>query len=324
MPVARTDTLLFSKDVGQRVIIEEAIARHDRSLHLETDVGNAEDKATWPAWQLVMAGLDSGVDNARRVLTRARQRGLPTLAVSSSPALVAHFQEGDLAQSTVHTRDLDRVLTELPRKGAGHRAPRRVVAIGAHPDDVELGCGGVLARHAMAGDEVTLVCLTDGGKGGSSSRRIDEAQRAAWYLGAHLHMLDARDGQLAQDRHMYSRLQDLVCGIQPDVAYIHSLNDMHPDHVAAHQLSLVATRYVPTVFAYAAPSMSTAFSPSHFVVLGESAEDKLRLVGMHVSQRDKAYMSDHQVRATLLRWGAQVRFEEAEAFEVVRQVVQTV
>ena len=60
----------------------------------------------------------------------------------------------------------------------------RCLAIGAHPDDIELGCGGALLKHVARGDEVYLLVLTDGGRGGDRSARREEQEVALRRLGA--------------------------------------------------------------------------------------------------------------------------------------------
>lgn len=61
---------------------------------------------------------------------------------------------------------------------------RSVLAVGAHPDDIELGCGGALAKHVAAGDHVTMLVVTRGEEGpGKSSQRVAEQQAAADALG---------------------------------------------------------------------------------------------------------------------------------------------
>jgi bacillithiol biosynthesis deacetylase BshB1 len=114
-----------------------------------------------------------------------------------------------------------------------------VLAIGAHPDDVELGCGGTLALLARAGRKVGILHLTRGEMGtrGTVTERIAEAEAAARALGAsELGFLDCGDGGLrtgpAEEDALIARLRewspDLVLGPTP--------HDRHPDHGRAHQL----------------------------------------------------------------------------------------
>jgi LmbE family N-acetylglucosaminyl deacetylase len=136
--------------------------------------------------------------------------------------------------------------------------PGRVLAIGAHPDDVEFGCGATLARWARAGAHVELLVLTDGSKGtwepaadttALVATRRDEQRAAAQELdAADVHFLDAVDGELEADAHR----REQVCGVlrrsRPDVVLGHDpwkQYRLHPDHRHAGQLvidGIVAAR----------------------------------------------------------------------------------
>jgi bacillithiol biosynthesis deacetylase BshB1 len=121
-----------------------------------------------------------------------------------------------------------------------------VLAIGAHPDDVELGCGGSVALLARAGKRVGILHLTRGEMGtrGTAEERLAEAEAAARALGAaELGFLDCGDGGLrtgpAEEDSLIAKLRewspDLVLGPTP--------HDRHPDHGRAHQLVEAACFY---------------------------------------------------------------------------------
>jgi bacillithiol biosynthesis deacetylase BshB1 len=121
-----------------------------------------------------------------------------------------------------------------------------VLAIGAHPDDVELGCGGTLAVQAAGGRKVGILHLTRGEMGtrGTAGERIAEAEAAARALGAvEMDFLDCGDGGLrtgpAEEDALIAKLRlwqpDLVLGPTP--------SDRHPDHGRAHRLVEAACFY---------------------------------------------------------------------------------
>ena len=121
-----------------------------------------------------------------------------------------------------------------------------VLAIGAHPDDVELGCGGTLALLARQRRSVGILHLTRGEQGtrGTAAERVAEAERAAEALGAvELDFLDCGDGGLrtgpAEEDALIARLRrwrpELVLGPTP--------HDRHPDHGRAHRLVEAACFY---------------------------------------------------------------------------------
>jgi len=122
------------------------------------------------------------------------------------------------------------------------RRPERnvdVLAIGAHPDDVELGCGGTLALLASAGRATGIVHLTSGeaGSRGSARERRREAARAAEVLGvAALEILDCGDGGLRTGRAEEDSLIEVLRRLRPRLVLGPPPRDRHPDHSRAHAL----------------------------------------------------------------------------------------
>ncbi|HVS63653.1 MAG TPA: bacillithiol biosynthesis deacetylase BshB1 [Thermoanaerobaculia bacterium] len=114
-----------------------------------------------------------------------------------------------------------------------------VLAIGAHPDDVELGCGGTLLRLAQAGRATALVSLTRGEAGtlGTEEQRRREAEAGAERLGAsEMVMLDCGDGGLRCDESSEDALIAEIRRLRPRIVLGPPSFDRHPDHERAHRL----------------------------------------------------------------------------------------
>jgi len=132
--------------------------------------------------------------------------------------------------------------------------PGRALAIAAHPDDIEFGCGATLAKWSAAGCEVSHVVCTDGSKGtwdvdadvvALVAVRQDEQRAAARALGAtgEAVFLDRRDGELVDDRDTQSELARWIRVLRPDVVLGHDpwkRYRLHPDHRAAGFLTVDA------------------------------------------------------------------------------------
>jgi N-acetylglucosamine malate deacetylase 1 len=121
-----------------------------------------------------------------------------------------------------------------------------VLAIGAHPDDVELGCGATLAVLAAAGLRTGIVHLTSGEAGtrGSAEERRDEARSAAEILGvSELRFLDCGDGALRTGAPEEDALIALLREFRPEVVFSPTPADRHPDHGRAHRLVADASFY---------------------------------------------------------------------------------
>jgi N-acetylglucosamine malate deacetylase 1 len=118
-------------------------------------------------------------------------------------------------------------------------SPVDLLAIGAHPDDVEYGMGGTLVRHHHAGRRIGVVDLTRGelGSKGSPDLRADEARQAAGVYGASFRTcLDLGDNEVAADPTSVRRLATVIRTARPRVVVSHQAEDRHPDHRAAHEL----------------------------------------------------------------------------------------
>jgi N-acetylglucosamine malate deacetylase 1 len=121
-----------------------------------------------------------------------------------------------------------------------------VLAVGAHPDDVELGCGGTLALAARQGRRVGILHLTRGERGtrGTAEGRLAEAERAAAALGAvELAFLDCGDGSLRTGEAEEDALIEVLRTWRPDLVLGPAPHDRHPDHGRAHRLVAAASFY---------------------------------------------------------------------------------
>ena len=121
-----------------------------------------------------------------------------------------------------------------------------VLGIGAHPDDVELGCGGTLALLAAAGRRVGIVHLTRGERGtrGSVAERFREAGRAARALGAvGVEFLDCGDGALRTGEPEEDALIEVLRRRRPEIVFAPAAPDRHPDHTRGAALVEAACFY---------------------------------------------------------------------------------
>lgn len=114
-----------------------------------------------------------------------------------------------------------------------------ILAIGVHPDDVELGCSGTLLNEIRLGKKVGILDLTQGelGTRGTAETRYAEATEAARILGVHLREnLKMRDGFFRNDEEHQLKLIQAIRTYQPEIVIANILNDRHPDHGRAGHL----------------------------------------------------------------------------------------
>lgn len=220
-------------------------------------------------------------------------------------------------------------VTRLAEEGRRRREATRpkdiVLAIGAHPDDVEIGVGGLLSAHAHAQDEITILTLSRGARGGDADSRQSESLATAEMLGARLFVKDLVDTEISGGGATVRLIEEVVQEIQPTIVYTHSRNDRHQDHRAVSEATIVATRRVGTVACYQSPSSTIDFRPTRFVRIDPYLDDKLRLLERFSTQTGtRDYLSPDFVTATARYWSRFGGGQAVEPLEVVRETAEFV
>lgn len=182
---------------------------------------------------------------------------------------------------------------------------RRVLAVGAHPDDIEILCAGTLARCHARGDQIILCVATNGDMGSMTHMppelaeiRRQEAQRSASLLEAEFHWLNFPDEFLYHDHATRMRFIEMIRAARPDIILTHAPDDYHMDHRIVSELVFVssfisAVPHVETdsaVHAHIAPIYyfdtlaGVNFLPTEYVDISDTLEKKLEMMRCHASQ----------------------------------------
>ena len=201
--------------------------------------------------------------------------------------------------------------------------PACVLAIGAHPDDIEIAAGAALAKMRDAGYSITGLILTRGEKGGDGDTRPLEAQRGAKFLGLdNVKVQDFNDTHLSLDIvKITAAIEDMIDRVQPEMIFTHSIHDIHQDHQAVYEATMRAARNTrTTILCYESPSVTQDFHPTYFIDVDKYVEVKVQAMREHWNQRKKPYMKPDLVRGKMAFRGAQAKVEYAEGFEVARMV----
>lgn len=200
---------------------------------------------------------------------------------------------------------------------------KKICFIGAHPDDIELGCGAFISNiNGKAG--ILCVTLSDNQKNALLTRLVDEHYQSMAILGVsreHIKLesfTTRRFPELRQEILEY--LYRLNHEYQPDLVITHSRADIHQDHQQTTEEVLRAFRGT-TVLGFDALRSSYGFFP-HFLVEvnAEDVERKIRALAEYSTYNDKYYFSDAVLRATLIRHGALAERPFAEGFDILRIV----
>ena len=198
----------------------------------------------------------------------------------------------------------------------------RILAIGAHPDDIEFGCGGTLIKYARQGHESFLLVMTDGSGGGDGALRQREQEASVRILRAsRLFWGGYPDTALPLDRSLIQRVERVIQELRPDFILAHSPDDTHQDHRHLATCTVTATRYTRNVLFYECPT-SQDFSPSVFVDIDSVLEDKLASLQAHASQVSKTRIEGLSIvdvaRSSAHFRGIQGRVRNAEGFVPLR------
>jgi LmbE family N-acetylglucosaminyl deacetylase/CheY-like chemotaxis protein len=230
----------------------------------------------------------------------------------------------DFLLKPVPSADLVAKVRALATKGrpttAPHVTAQTVLAIGAHPDDIEVGVGGLLASHRAAGDEVVMLTLSRRPHG-SIAIRQDEMLAAAELLGARLFLEDFSPGRIPPGESTESIIERVVAEVAPTVVYTHSAHERNVDHHATYAATVAVARTTPGVTAiacYQSPWSTVDFRPNRFPVIDEYVDAKLALLGCYGAD-GRTDLDPELVLATARYWSRHGSGIACEPLEVVRE-----
>ena len=199
-----------------------------------------------------------------------------------------------------------------------------IMAIGAHPDDIEFGCGASLIRLREEGSLTYGLVLTGGEKGHSETSsdplRVKEARAAAKVMElTEISFMSFPDTKLHEHREaIRNAIEQAIARLQPDIIFTHNSHDVHADHRTVHEATHEAARGACTLLCYENPNTPPAFNPQYFIEITGYIEDKINALQRHKSQMEKTYADASVVRATAAFRGTQARVSLAEGFEPLR------
>ncbi len=196
-----------------------------------------------------------------------------------------------------------------------------ILAVGAHPDDIELGCGGTIKAASSLGKRVIAVFMSKGEHSGSPEVRPKESIEALSVLGVkEVYFGDFPDSEIPCSRQAIDFLEGFYIQHKPETILTHTINDIHQDHRQVGWVSISAFRNAPQLLAYETPRVTPSFSPTYFIDITDCVNDKWTALKCHISQKTKRYITyESMVNLASFR-GSQVSLPAAEAFEVVRYV----
>ena len=196
-----------------------------------------------------------------------------------------------------------------------------ILAIGAHPDDIELGCGGLLLKASRQDrHNIFMYTLTRGGASGDPEERTKELIESAKFIGAKRLWIDNfEDTKLSLSSDLINHIEFFIKKADPDIVLTHSLGDTHHDHRAIAASTIEAGRFVPNILAYEIP-VTREFKPQVYYDISDVIDGKIELINIFLSQRSKSFLQSNAIRGLAQYRALQSRFDNSvscvEAFEV--------
>ncbi len=200
---------------------------------------------------------------------------------------------------------------------------KRVLFLGAHPDDIELGCGALL-HHIAKQTDVLCVTLSDNQKNPQLKNVVKELYDSMAILCVPKEKVVVQEFTTRKFPDMRQEILEYMLEIRrefkPEIVFAHTRQDIHQDHNVVTEEALRAYRGI-TVLGYDVVRSSYGFFP-HFLVevTVEDVEKKIEALSRYETYHEKYYFDTDLLRATMVRHGALAERPFAEGFDILRIV----
>lgn len=206
-----------------------------------------------------------------------------------------------------------------------------VLGIGAHYDDLELGCSGTLIKHVQNGDNVTMLVVTDSAFRNPSGQvvraadvALEEGGEAARIVGADLVCLGYKTFMVPFDEELSKTILSYVERLEIDIVYSHWVGDLHRDHQYVARCAMMAARHVPRFLMYRSNFYDTEaqFRGNFYSDITDVMDTKIDVIKAHRSELERVrnqwldFFSNQNAND-----GQKIGVKFAECFEVVRYLV---
>jgi len=200
---------------------------------------------------------------------------------------------------------------------------KRVFFIGAHPDDIEIGCGALIA-NIQKSTEVFCVTLSDNQDNPLLKNVVREHNESMRILGVDEKHRFLENFITRRFKHSRQEILEYLFSMnrkyQPDMVFVHSNADLHQDHSTVTQESLRAFRGT-SLFGYDVIRSSYGFFPTLLIEVNESdVEKKIEALAAYHTYKTKYYFAPELTRAIMIRNGSIAEKKYAEGFEILRMI----
>src|SRR5579859_913368 len=328
-PAAPARILLVARDQETALFAQRELGRRAGFVvRVASGADDALRQAAAGNWDLVITDADVPGFSAAEAVGWLRELDAATpIAVMTARALgdgedsALRDSADEVLREPLRPGQLIAVATALVRQGRAARlaGDEIVLAIGAHPEDAEIGVGGTLLAHRAAGHQVAILIMTGRAAAGSQpGGRAGEPAAVARIIGADLYLEDL-DAVISEGDPTITAIRRVMERVAPTIVYTHSVHDGQEEHRNTHRAALVAARGVGRVYCFQSPSATDEFGPSLFVGIDAHLPRKLEALGASRSCAERGDRAGPDlITSTARGWGGFARARYAEAFEVVR------
>lgn len=278
-------------------------------------------------WDLVLTDLEMPKMGGLELLDRIGrlQPDLPVAIITGHATVdraVTAFRKSaaEFIQKPISATDFLTAVQALVKRGRQAPGSQReiVLAVGAHPGDVEIGVAGTLLAHKSAGDSVAILTLASDGPGGQAGQ-AHGLQHAAQVIGARLFLAGLGDADIAEGEPTIGVIEEVITNFRPTVLYTHSMHDVHQAHRHTQQAAIVAARQIGRVYCFQSATPTVDFRPTHFSVIDSHVSRKLAAIDAFADQpEERHYLQPDLIVSTARYWSRFCGGSLAEPFEAVR------
>jgi LmbE family N-acetylglucosaminyl deacetylase len=203
---------------------------------------------------------------------------------------------------------------------------KKIICIGAHPDDIEIGCGATIKKYALQGSEIYFLIGSTGNEVKIKNKnwksimkqRSKESLDSAKYLSIkEVFFLGFADTFIQHNGDTIKSIENYIFSIKPEIIFTHTVRDHHQDHKNLALSTLSACRREKiNVLHYETPSTAQEFSPTVYSDITQTIEAKISAIKLFLTQEEKVYVNPDAIKGLAKYRGFTSGSAYAEAFEV--------
>ena len=272
-------------------------------------------------WDLVLADIELPGRSGLALTERLRRRWpfLPILLISG-------HRDSDVATAAISSGAVSFLMKPFTRTGLMERLEvveewqsqrKRILAVGAYMDDVEMGCGGTLRKYTNAGHQVLILPTLWGFNQTNQTRQ--ESEQAASILGCQANTWHLLEPSMANLDQITAVIRRVINEFKPDVVFTHHIDDYQQERRTVHDATLLAAESIMNLICYQSHTATPEASPPLLVDIKEEFMEKLCALSCYQSDTiGRTYRDPDHIQKLAVHWKVSDQPAQLEALHVVR------